>query len=139
MIAAEIVAEVQRLLKEASLSHRKIARLMGVSRGLVDAVASGKRPCYETTTPSDEDAWEEPAGPPSRCHGCGGMVYMPCRLCHARSLSAEESRRFRILPTIEPLGLELRPEHLARYEQVRRWRREGVGVPCGGNLAAVGG
>lgn len=133
MIAAEIVAEVRRLLEETPLSHRKIARLTGVSRGLVDAVASGKRPDYETAPPSDEDMEEEPAGPPSRCPSCGGMVYLPCRLCRTRSSNIGGPSLRSTCPTFfEPLGLDLRPEHQARYEQVRRWRQDGISVPCSG-------
>ena len=53
------------------------------------------------------------------------MVYMPCVLCRVRS-SFEESARggtsaARCLE--ESLSLNLRPEHRARYEEVRR-RRE---------------
>ncbi len=136
MIAVEIVAEVRRLLEETPLSHRKIARLAGVSRGLVDAVASGKRPDYEIAPPSDEDMEEEPSGPPSRCPSCGGMVYLPCRLCRTRSRhfgepSLRSTRPTFVKPTsFGPIGLDLRPEHQARYEQIRRWREDGISAPC---------
>jgi len=127
MIAAETVAEVRRLLRETPLSHRKIARLTGVSRGLVDAVASGKRPDREIAPPSEE---EEPTGPPARCPDCGGMVYLPCRACQVRLHHETKTRNHRVTFAMQPLGLELRPEHRTRYEQVQRWRREGVCAPC---------
>ncbi len=49
---------------------------------------------------------------------------MPCRICRARKaaeLTAKSGLPFDLLD--EPLGLELRPEHQARYEEVRA-RRE---------------
>ena len=60
MIAPQIVAEVRRLLAERKHSQRKIARLTGICRGTVGAIASGRRPDYEPDR--DEDEWEEPVG-----------------------------------------------------------------------------
>ncbi len=134
MIAPKIVAEIQRLLTEGMLSQRKIAGVTGVSRGTVGAIASGKRPDYETLRPPEDDAWEEPAGPPERCPGCGGMVYMPCRLCRARKkLGVEDRRRASrggVVELQELPRLNLRPEHLARYEEVRTWRWEWADAPA---------
>ena len=62
MISASIVKQIRRLLAEGKLSHRKIACMMGVSRGTVGAVAKGRRPDY----PERESA-EEPSGPLERC------------------------------------------------------------------------
>ncbi|HEY2759241.1 MAG TPA: hypothetical protein VGI75_00820, partial [Pirellulales bacterium] len=57
-----------------------------ISRGVVGAVASGKRPDYSRKTP------EEPLCllPAVRCRGCGGFVHPPCRLCRVRALKARE-------------------------------------------------
>ena len=88
MIATDLIAEIQRLLAEGKLSQRKIAKLTGVSRGTVGAVANGKR----QVRPREVDCWEaglEPQpGPPQHCPGCGGLVYLPCRLCRTREFLA---------------------------------------------------
>lgn len=87
MLAPERVAEVKRLLAEGSLSQRRIAKQTGVSRATVGAIASGKRPDYSIRRPEETDPLT-PTGPPSRCKGCGGMVYLPCRVCYVRRLKA---------------------------------------------------
>ena len=120
MIAPAIVIEVRRLLAETKLSQRKIARVAGVSRGTVGTIASGRRPDYESL-PRDEDEIDEPAGPPARCGGCGGMVYMPCRLCRVQQ-AAPRQRRPAMRQDDDSLNLMLRPEHHARYEEVRTRR-----------------
>ena len=127
MIAPKFVAEVRRLLAEGVFSQRKIAELTGVSRGTVRTIASGTRPDYEALQRPEEDAWEEPAGPAERCPGCGGMVYMPCRLCCVRTTLAQNPRRApqdRAIQLGAPLDLNLRPEHRARYEEVLAMQRE---------------
>ncbi len=165
MIAPQIVTEVRQLLREDILSQRKIARLVGVSRGTVAAIAAGKRPDYDLLRQL-RDEWEEPTGPAARCPGCGNRVYMPCQLCRIRKRIAEKQAcatgfasalpcatgsasacdcatgsaialpcatgfasapwpRSPLAETLEPLGLNLRPEHRARYEEVRAWHTSG--------------
>jgi hypothetical protein len=129
MIAPHLVDQIQKLLADGKSSHRKIAQSTGVSRGTIAAIASGRRRIRPRTT----FIWEEeplvPDTPPRRCPGCGGMVYMPCRACRTqkaiatlpalRALTEARDRQ----PFV-PLGLNLKPVHRERYEQVRRWRRE---------------
>jgi hypothetical protein len=122
MIAPEAVAEIRRLLIENRLSQREIARQTGVCRGSVGAIASGRRPDYESRL---EPADEEPSGPPVRCPVCGGKVYMPCVFCRVRA----EMKTGRRLPVasrrdgdLESTDLCLRPEHRARYDEVREAR-----------------
>jgi transcriptional regulator with XRE-family HTH domain len=145
MIAPQIVTEVRRLLREEILSQRKIASLTGISRTTVTAIASGKRPDYDLLRQLRDDDWEEPTGPAVRCPGCGGRVHMPCQLCRIRKRIAEKrhsctTASASALPSratgyasaapphspaaeiLEPLGVNLRPEHRARYEEVRAWR-----------------
>ncbi len=132
MIATKIVADVRRLLAEGTHSQRKIARLTGISRGTVGAIVSGRRPDYDNSDNGDQ---EEPPGPPKRCPGCGGMVYMPCLLCLAKEVSAKNRRvspRSRGVGAPVEVGLELRPEHHARYRQVSDWRRRNHGQPFRG-------
>jgi transcriptional regulator with XRE-family HTH domain len=122
MIQHETVNEIRRLLAETSLSKRKIARLSGVSRGTVLEIASGRRPDYDALLAGED--WEEPTGPAVRCPGCGGLVCMPCQLCRMRKLIANRGRRAPRKDPFEPIELNLRPDHRARYEEVRAWRRE---------------
>lgn len=110
MIEAARVQEVKRLLAEGALSQRRIAGRAGVSRGMVAAIAQGKRPDYESRqrTRIDED---QPLGPVRRCPGCGGRVQMPCLLCRVRKMqarSAEAARSRRRLAREMALRLLLR-------------------------------
>ncbi|TWU22688.1 hypothetical protein [Bythopirellula polymerisocia] len=91
MLALETVMEVRRLLVEGHLSHRKIALQLGVSRGIVNSIASGRRGLHgrETTTNYSYDSPELVA---QRCRGCGAMVYMPCLLCRARQYRVRQQR-----------------------------------------------
>ena len=61
MLATATVREIDRLLKKGELSQRKIAAQLGVSRGIVGAIASGRRGLYGRN-PSDDLS----CGPP--CH-----------------------------------------------------------------------
>jgi len=88
MLAIAKVKEVERLLAAGQLSQRKIAKTTGVSRGIVGAIASGRRPDYETRMLARSEE-NEPLGPVERCAGCGGRVHMPCRLCRVRKLKAQ--------------------------------------------------
>jgi transcriptional regulator with XRE-family HTH domain len=141
MIAPSVVQNIRRLLAEGKLSQRKIARMAGISRGTVGAIAAGRWPDYESVRCAADDEFPEPAGPPQRCPGCGGMVYLPCRLCHTRSLQAGASKP--LLPAWwmqpeEPLGLELRDEDRARYEEVRSRRVDSFGSETSGGVAQPG-
>jgi hypothetical protein len=101
MLSADIIREVRRLLDEDELSQRSIAARLKVSRGLVGAVAQGDRLPREA-----QSRWAAMRGGqvyPERCPGCGGMVYLPCRLCSTRSFSA----RHRV--TLEPISPGERP------------------------------
>jgi hypothetical protein len=134
MIAPQIVSEVRRLLAERKLGYRKIAELTGISRGSVGAIATGRRPDYEPQ-PREEES-DEPNGSPERCPGCGGLSYMPCRLCRVRKAMSQRPRPASRRPQsecVEPLELNLRPEHRARFEEVLARRRAvgGEGVELG--------
>jgi hypothetical protein len=93
MIQVWRVAAIRRMLAEGDLSHRKIARRTGVSRGTVGAIALGKRRDYEDPRPagwggsSAAGDFPPPSGPAQRCPDCGGMVQMPCLACHVRRLN----------------------------------------------------
>ena len=84
MLHLATVQEIQRLLDEGQLSQRKIAARLGVGRGTVGAIASGRRGLFgrEPETEAAELCCYD--APPERCEGCGAMVYMPCVLCRTR-------------------------------------------------------
>jgi hypothetical protein len=84
MLTTAVVQEIDRLLKSGQLSHRKIAARLGVSRGTVNAIASGRRGLYGKN-PSNERS-RAPSGnsPPTRCRRCGYRIYEPCLICRTR-------------------------------------------------------
>jgi hypothetical protein len=93
MLAQAVVEQISQLLQEGRTSQRKIARRLGVSRGTVSAIAHGERPDYLSVRGGEGDDFFTPLGPPRRCPGCGGMVYMPCLLCHIRGLPRVDRHR----------------------------------------------
>ena len=91
MIAPAKVKEIEDLIAEGRLSQRKIARLTGISRATIGAIAAGRRPDYDERHRLRQlELAEEPLGPRQRCPGCGGVVYMPCRLCRVRRIKSQE-------------------------------------------------
>ncbi len=95
MIVQGKVREVERLLAGGSLSQRKIAKMLGISRAVVGAIAAGERPDYEAIRQARQEDNPEPLGPLGRCPGCGGLVYSPCRLCRVRMIKDRERRLVR--------------------------------------------
>jgi hypothetical protein len=89
MLSQTIVDHVRQLLVEGKISQRKIARQLGISRGTVGAIASGKREDY-VRKPPEESYCLLPA---MRCPGCGGNVHPPCRFCKVRAFRAKELAR----------------------------------------------
>ncbi|HEX4132910.1 MAG TPA: hypothetical protein VHZ24_22950 [Pirellulales bacterium] len=87
-ITQAMVFEVQRLLTQEKLSHRRVAKLVGISRSTVGKIATGRRRAWPDRPASDDSYSIRPSGPVARCPGCGGRVYLPCRLCHVRMLKA---------------------------------------------------
>ena len=135
MIAPARIAEVRRLLAEGVHSQRAIARLTGISRGTVTAVAAGRRPDYVPRPQADASS-PLPRGPCRRCRRCGALVYMPCHACAIRSRVAHDAKHRRRIdrgPDV-PLGLDLRGEHRKRYEAIRAWRQR-AGEPRAPNGA----
>ena len=96
MIAPDKVQQVERLLVGGSLSQRRIARMVGVSRSVVGSIAAGTRPDYAAQERVRREAQSEPLGPVGRCLECGGKVHLPCRLCRVRRQKAEEREAARI-------------------------------------------
>jgi len=132
MIKKYLETEVLRLLGTGKHSLREIARRTGVSRGTVSNIASGKQTIKSRKGEinlSDDGLLPSSEDPPRRCPDCGAMVFMPCRSCEVKALAAKKEKRpfDRHGPELV-LGLNLKPAHQERYEEVRRWRRENLFV-----------
>lgn len=89
MLPITLVNEIDRLLQEGKLSQRKIAFRLGVSRGTISAIASGRRALYGRE-PFETHSPLVPTSPPARCPRCGYRVYLPCRVCIARQLKQRQ-------------------------------------------------
>src|SRR4051812_42008774 len=46
MLPIALVNEIDQMVREGTLSHRKIAAHLGISRGVVSAIANGRRGLY---------------------------------------------------------------------------------------------
>ncbi len=129
MISAQLVRAVEALLRRGDLSHRQIAKRLGTSRQTVDRVAGGKHRACRDELPA------EPVEPIAvrRCPGCGAIAAVPCLVCRLREMIAA-GRLPKPAPAAgkrsstaggpaserwEPLGVNLKGEHLRRYLEVR--------------------
>jgi hypothetical protein len=125
MIPPTMVAWIEQLLRQG-MSQREVHRRTGVSRGTIGRIARGQRPDHQALRQRKQT--EELSlfvGPLQRCPGCGGLVEMPCRACHTRSLLARARRRMRPTPAphrCKPLNLELRQPERSRYEVIHDLR-----------------
>jgi hypothetical protein len=84
MLATATVREIDRLLKKGEMSQRKIAAQLGVSRGVVGAIASGRRGLFGRDPSDDHSAAHRATSPPMRCPHCGYRIYQPCLICRGR-------------------------------------------------------
>ncbi len=84
MISQDTFEKVRHLLASGELSRSRIALLTCVSRATVRRIASGKRPGFRPDAEGGYDVAD--VGPLSRCPGCGGQVFLPCRLCRVRGM-----------------------------------------------------
>ncbi len=99
-ITQDVCDQVLRLLAQTELSHRKVASLVGISRATVAKIATGKYRPYQPSA-RESDSYR-PTGPRGRCPICGGMVYLPCRLCKVRAVKERERARQTLNPRPRP-------------------------------------
>ena len=92
MLSLALVEEISRLLAEGQLSHRKIAAKLGVSRGTVGAIASGRRGMYGHEPGAENLSLNQQSALAERCPTCGAMVYKPCLLCRSREYKQRQER-----------------------------------------------
>src|SRR6478736_1602374 len=99
MLPIALVNEIDSLLHEGTLSQRKIASRLGVSRGVVSAIANGRRALYGQD-PFAKHSPLVPTSPPTRCPTCGYRVYLPCLVCRTREHNQRQTI-LRILARME--------------------------------------
>ena len=91
MISEYKVAVARKMLK-SGVSGRRVARDLGISRGVVLRISTGKRPDYSEIRGRREDLLRPPfdeSSVPVRCPTCGAKVHTPCLACSLKgSLSA---------------------------------------------------
>ena len=112
MLPTALIHEIDRLLKEGELSHRKIAIRLGVSRGTISAIASGRRGLHGQEA-DDVRRVRVRTSPPARCPRCGYRVYLPCLICEARQHRQEQQ-----LLRGKPLNSTTRPRSNSRPHRV---------------------
>jgi hypothetical protein len=100
MLAMSIVHEIARLLFEGELSQRQIARRLGVSRGTVQAIASGRRGLHGKA-PAGDHSVSYGSSPAMRCPRCGYRIHVPCLVCRSRQ-HRERQRILRLIASCEP-------------------------------------
>jgi len=125
MLKPETIAGIKRLLAEDQLSQRRIAKLLGVSRGSVCNVENGNWDCRRLLRAERAaNNRTKPAGPIERCPDCGAMAATPCRACQIRRLLRKAGVELHgSLPggaRAIGLTLDLKPADQSRYEEVRR-------------------
>ena len=111
--------EEVRQLHAQGLSRRAIARKTGRARVTVDRILNDLRPDYEVTRPNRRQTDDIFDGPPVRCPGCGGNVFMPCVVCRDRD--ARETRRHttRLQRALRKARASRKPETDTRFRADR--------------------
>lgn len=90
-VDATTIRMIQRMLDVGILRRGEIAREAGVSRSIVEQVASGRREAVSTARPP-LCRGERFLRKPVRCDQCRAMIsIVPCRACHAREAAVQES------------------------------------------------
>jgi hypothetical protein len=94
--------QVERLLAEGRKTQHEIAIVVGVSDTDVQEIAA------------QLDIPEKRPGQLGLCPRCGFKVYLPCVACQL----ATKNHVLTTAPAKNGYGLDLRPEHYARYLEV---------------------
>lgn len=86
MIANATVEKVIELIEGGKWSQRQIAKMTGVSRGSVGAIARGARTPHALGFYDEDAPIIPPSGAPTRCPYCGRLVKKPCLACQIWAL-----------------------------------------------------
>lgn len=91
MLSEKIAREIHTLI-DHGYSFRRVAELVGVSRGSVAAIARSRRgTAGEDILPDESDLVLQP---PERCGECGAWVRLPCVACRTRLYLEMGGKRF---------------------------------------------
>ena len=85
-VDAVTIRMIQRMIDVGILNYGEIAQEAGVSRGVVEGLATGKREPVSTERPIVfKDLGERALPKPIRCSGCRATItVVPCLVCRAR-------------------------------------------------------
>jgi transcriptional regulator with XRE-family HTH domain len=114
MLATTLVQEVDRLLTDGRLSQREIAMRLGVSRGTVNAIASGRRGLHGKDAEAEDAHTSAPASAPVRCPRCGYRIYAPCLICRTRDHKNRQPDQQLKPSRVSPLHSESQSPHSRR-------------------------
>ena len=120
-ITKSVAEKILRLLRTKKHSHREVAYIVGVSRGVVGNIARGKRYDFiKRVRKYDKYAPLLSTGPRLRCPTCGVMVFMPCRECEIKKIMADRDPQPRFDRHLETdLAPDLEPDEQRRLEKIR--------------------
>lgn len=111
MLNPNVVQVARMLLAEGHPVRDVHRRLLGrISRSSVQRIATGQR--KERTPATDSPCQSD--RPAVRCPLCGARVFPPCVRCLVGSTTGRPGCDG------ELVGLDLKPDHQARYEEIRR-------------------
>jgi hypothetical protein len=119
MLAKKVVVEIDRLVKEGKLTHRRIAAQLGVGRSTVNEIARGRRRLFGYAAGEEAGDCEE-LEPAERCQTCGFLVHLPCLVCRTREYREQQKQWQKV------------GHPLAGKRRRRRRRSSGDGSPGGG-------
>ena len=126
MISADKEVRICELLRNSTLSHRKIAAIVRVNRGIVHNISAGRRPgdltrqCEAKSKAKKDDRTVRLVAP-YECPGCRRqVVFRPCQICNTRDAIRNDRVLRRPDPADDPdLALRLSPEVAEAAEKVR--------------------
>jgi hypothetical protein len=128
MLSKSLIDEIDQLLKEGRLSQRRIADRLRVSRGVVTAIAGGRRGLHGREVGDNVAMSLAPVGSPERCPRCGYRVYMPCLVCIVREHRARQMLCAAFLQELHrPLPAQTGEREIHR--RTRRRRTAGRSTP----------
>lgn len=116
-----MIRHVEILLATGGLTRDQIAKLAGIGRSTVTKVAAGVVTSTDSRRLAAAGHGQFRDVVPFRCPGCGAMSRLsPCPRCYVHAIRKRLCGDGKIA-----VGLELRPEHNVRYQEIRR-RREAI-------------
>jgi NADH pyrophosphatase NudC (nudix superfamily) len=104
MLPTALIKEIDALLRQGELSHRRIASRLHVSRAVVSAIANGRRGIHGKEEKGKYSPLT-PTLPAKRCPKCGHRVYPPCLICLVR-----EKRERQIMAQLLARKLKRQPQ-----------------------------